>query len=389
MNDVAYYRGLLSQTPRIEAFRRAIHATVTPADVVLDIGAGLGTYALFAADAGARRVLAVDGHPVIHVAKAVAVTHPNADRVTWIRGWLPEVALPEAPTVVVFEDFPNRLLNQRTAALLTAVRAAVAPGARYIPQAATLHAAPLSAPALYAQTIDPLGTGDVAAGIDFSASRSYVANAPHGTQLTADALAAEPYELGRVRFDRPIDCATLGGRATWALPTARSIHGLAYWFDLELAPGIVLSNAPGAQAASWGQVFLPCDPPLKLAPGAELTAVITVEDAADGTPGYLSWRLEAAGTARGGHEFASAPAALGDLVAHSPDGVPSLTARGAFEARVLALVDGSRTVSEIAAAVAAQYPMFARDALLRRIGAVIGAHATASPSRVEETASHD
>lgn len=388
MNDVAYYRGLLSQTARIEAYRRAIAAMVTPDDVVLDIGTGLGTYALFAADAGARRVIAVDGDPVIHVAKAIGATHPRGERVTWIRGWLPDVDLPEPPTVVIFEDFPNRLLHARSASLLAAVRAGLAPGARWIPRSATLHVAPISAPAIHAWAVAPLGADDMAAGIDFSASRSYVANAPHGVRLAAEMLVGEPRVLGRVPFDRPVDVAALGGRATWTFPSARVVHGLAYWFDLELVSGIALSNAPGTVPASWGQVYLPCDPPLSVPPAGEMSAVVDVEHAGDAAPGYLAWRLVVGDATRRGHEFASAPAALADVAARSPDGIPELTVRGAFEAHVLALVDGRRSLGEIAAAVGAAYPMLSRDDVLRRVGEVIGNRATAAPARTKGNPSH-
>jgi protein arginine N-methyltransferase 1 len=69
-----YYRGMLIQRSRVEAFRRAIHAAVRPGDRVLEIGSGLGTYAFFAAEAGASKVWAVEGAPIISVAKTLAWT---------------------------------------------------------------------------------------------------------------------------------------------------------------------------------------------------------------------------------------------------------------------------------------------------------------------------
>ncbi|MGD2175984.1 MAG: 50S ribosomal protein L11 methyltransferase, partial [Candidatus Brocadiaceae bacterium] len=62
-SSVKYYRDLLGDRERIEAFRRAIQRAVQPGDRVLDVGTGLGTFAFFAADAGASVVWAVDGDP--------------------------------------------------------------------------------------------------------------------------------------------------------------------------------------------------------------------------------------------------------------------------------------------------------------------------------------
>ncbi|MGD2152256.1 MAG: hypothetical protein PVG79_03250, partial [Gemmatimonadales bacterium] len=62
------YLHFLADTPRVDAFRRAIEASVAPGQLVLDLGTGIGTYAMFAARAGAR-VLAVEHEPVIDVAR--------------------------------------------------------------------------------------------------------------------------------------------------------------------------------------------------------------------------------------------------------------------------------------------------------------------------------
>jgi len=53
---IKYYLGLLKDKQRIEIFREAISKSVSPGDVVLDLGTGLGTFAFFAAKAGATFV---------------------------------------------------------------------------------------------------------------------------------------------------------------------------------------------------------------------------------------------------------------------------------------------------------------------------------------------
>ncbi len=372
--SAAYYRDLLAQRERIEAFRRAIARVVRPGDRVLDVGTGLGTFAFFAADAGATKVWGVDGDPVIATARAVARANGYAGRVELIRGWLPEIELPAPVDVIIFEDLPNRLVNTRVHGLLRAVHDRYAvPGARTVPEAAEVYLAPVRSDALW-RTVIPFGEG-TPYGMDWTPLRALVANLPLDGSIPSGALVGEPASLGVVRFDEVPDAAALGGETVWRLAGSTTIHGLAYWFDLDLGGGERLSNAPGAFPASWGHLFLPLDPPLEAV--GEVRARVHAHRFADGAPGWLSWEVTVGGRTVRGHEFAAEPASLADLQAAAPDGVPRLSPRGALEGRVLALTDGRRTIREIARQVAAEHPALAPAAAERLVARVL-AHRIAS-----------
>jgi predicted RNA methylase len=68
-----YYLGLIKAKERINAFKSALRSCVRPGDVVVEIGAGLGTYSFFAAQAGARRVYGIEKAGVVKVAAELAV----------------------------------------------------------------------------------------------------------------------------------------------------------------------------------------------------------------------------------------------------------------------------------------------------------------------------
>ena len=82
--------------------------------------------------------------------------------------------------------------------------------------------------------------------------------------------------------------------------------------------------------------------------GDRLTLSVKPERLADGAPGWLSWWASARGLEVRGHEFASTPASFGDLYEEAPDTVSHLNDKGAIASEVLQLVDGDRSVSEIA-----------------------------------------
>lgn len=374
MSMMQHYRGMLAQEKRIEAFRRAIHAVVRPGDRVLEVGTGLGTFAFFAADAGAGRVWAVDGTPIVHVAKAIGVVNGYADRIEFLRGWIPRLTIPERCDVVIFEDFAPRLLDAGNVRLLETLLRDYAVGeVRTVPCRARLMLAPIRSDRVRRAVLSfaDLDT-EVVYGIDWSPSREYAVNAPVSVDMVSDDLVADPVALGEVRFDRaPDPRAALHGTAEWRMDRAGSIDGLALWFDLELAPGEWLSNAPGAEPGSWGNTVLMADPPLSVGVGEVLRASVGSSASDDGTPGWLAWSLEAGGRTVQGNEFAAAPASLHDLAGLSPDAVPRLGRHGALECEVLSLTDGARTMGEIAEALRGAHPELSSELAQREVLAAL------------------
>ncbi len=86
-----------------------------------------------------------------------------------------------------------------------------------------------------------------------------------------------------------------------------------------------------------------------------MTAGVKPERLSDGAPGWLSWWAKAGENEVRGHEFASNPASFADLYQESPDAKPRLSKRGRVEAKALQLVDGERSVREIAADLRATF----------------------------------
>lgn len=305
------YAGMVFHSARIEAFRRAIEDSVRPGMRVLDLGTGLGTYALFAARAGASRVVAVDAHPVIHVARDLARANGASRVIEFVCSRAPEGIPPGEYDLVVFEDYPTRLLDAPTHQLLRAVAERhLAPGGRLLPGAARLCLAPVR----YDGPTDPAAVAEAWTrfGVDWGELRLRLADTAAKVHLAADRLLGPPARGERLDLLATAGGTDLGLRGEWA-GTGHPVGGLALWFDLEVAPAGWVTNAPDGPGEPWGQCFLPLDPPLSTRPGAPVRGWVACEALRDGTPSWLGWGCSSDGDERRGHEFAGLPLSREDL----------------------------------------------------------------------------
>lgn len=318
--SLLYYANLLVCENRIEAFRRAIIAGVRPGDRVLEIGSGLGTFAFFAARAGAASVVAVDSETVIHVAETLALANDLADQVEFVRGSLPGTELDGEFDVVIYEDFRTNFLDRETVEMLRDIQNRhMAEGARMIPGAARLGLAPVHAESVHLETFPMDVTGYDRFGLDWSVIRTFLANTPRQVSLTPDHLLGDAAYGARLPL-KPVPRAEhLGVTGSWIVEAGGVVCALVLWFELELQEGRWLSNAPREDAEPWGQWLLPVDPPIVVAAGQKLEATVLRESVASGVPGFTSWECRVGDQVRRGHEFAGIPVGLEDLVATGPD----------------------------------------------------------------------
>ncbi|MFW6107559.1 MAG: methyltransferase domain-containing protein [bacterium] len=352
---ITHYRDMAADESRINAFRRAIEAVVKPGDVVADLGCGLGTYAIFACRAGAGRVYAVEREDIILIAKQIAEENGCADRIEFIRADAVSAAVPEPADVLITEALAVTFVDPDTERLLAhARRGLLKTSGRLIPASVSIRAAPVSCPQLYGR-IDPWADDGTAYGIDFSAAREPVMNTVHKVGLRASHLVGKPKELHRV------DLAA-GGEfvfdvaVRWRAQRTATVHGLAVWFDAQLAPRVRLCNAPGAPPTLWGQGFLPLAAPL----AAKKNGIIAGDAAARIGPGgeraWWQWEVSAGGRSSDGTTFRSFPTSLADLAAGSKEARPGLSMEGRITACILRSLESGCTIADAAGRLRREFP---------------------------------
>lgn len=263
---------MLNDVERTLALETAIARAVRKGDLVLDIGTGAGLLALLSARHGAGHVVSCEGvAPVAEVAERIVERNGYGDRISIVRKWSTELVvgrdLPAPADVLVTEVVDCGLVGEGIVPTVRHARESLlADGATIIPARATLYAQPIESVELHRLNHVRLVAGFDVSDFNRLASRGYspvrlsqVAHRPLGDPVEVFAFDFARGELAPQ--ERTVRCAPhSNGRC----------HAVALWFDLELVPGVVLSNDPLNTSSHWEQAVQCLDRPVAVRCGEPL-----------------------------------------------------------------------------------------------------------------------
>lgn len=203
------------------------------------------------------------------------------------------------------------------------------------------------------------------AGQDLSPGRRRVVNEVQKMQSPPVPLSAP--ELWVTLDYTRVEDADAEGELTFTVNQGGTGHGLAIWFDAELADGVGFSNCPGQPAGVYGALFLPWEEPVPLAPGQSVRVQLQAKAMEENYFWRWASRIEPAGHAReAAIEFdqsilQGALLSPAKLVKKSSLYVPELSEEGLIRRRALELMDGKASLEEISRRLAVEFPeRFAR-----------------------------
>lgn len=261
---VHIHHTMLADRPRTEAYRRAIHEAVRPGDVVSDLGTGSGVMALFACQAGAARVYAVEEGDVIGLARQIALHNGFADRIVFIQGRSDRIEIPERCDVITSEFFSNFALEEGLLpTLLDARERFLKPGGHIIPAAVRLLCAPM--------TVHDAGAlacfwdgGDY--GIDFAPFIEMARNHRYFREIDPSERLADALVAAEIDFHET-NVVEIDVRMRFSTKRDGTLFGFGGWFECDLSPSVTLSTGPDAPSTHWSPIFFPVDTPVDLGKG--------------------------------------------------------------------------------------------------------------------------
>jgi precorrin-6B methylase 2 len=295
--QLSVHRWMLRDGVRNEAYRRALLHVVKPGDAVLDFGAGSGILSVFAAQAGARHVYAVERTATAELARRVIEANGLADKITVLQCDVEDVSLPEKVDVIVSEWMGGFGVDENMLAPLVMTRERhLRAGGTIVPGRITAHLAPAAIPELDESIGHWRGRPH---GVDLSVIARLTAHETvHSqTHLEPRDLLAEPavmwthdpYTCSLAEADAPYVA-----KLTFTATRAGMISGFAAWFTADMGDGHVLTNAVGAPNTHWGRTLFPLERPLEVTAGMPVHVELHCDPSSVGSC-EMYWSVQVAG----------------------------------------------------------------------------------------------
>ncbi|KAF8054030.1 hypothetical protein N665_1355s0013 [Sinapis alba] len=263
--DVAYFHSyahvgiheeMIKDRARTETYREAImqHQSLIQDKVVVDVGCGTGILSIFCAQAGAKRVYAVDASDIAVQAKEVVKANGLSDKVIVLHGRVEDVEIDEEVDVIISEWMGYMLLYESMlGSVITARDRWLKPGGLILPSHATLYMAPISHPDRYSHSIDFWRN---VYGIDMSAmmqlAKQCAFEEPSVESISGETVLTWPEVV------KHIDCQTIKiqeldsvtAKYKFKSMMRAPMHGFAFWFDVEFSEPAKNTSATGVANGS-------------------------------------------------------------------------------------------------------------------------------------------
>lgn len=267
-----HYYGMLSDKRRMQAYREAIFKTVKPGDVVVDLGAGTGLLSIWAVQAGAKKVYAIEKTNAIELAKEIAQANGCADKIVFLNKNSVDIELPERANVLISETLGSFGIDENTLQFTIDARDRfLVDEAKMIPDSLELFVAPLDDKTTY----NKLDFWRQIQGINFSPAFDLFSKKIMVESVNANGLLAAPIALGRFDFTN-ITNTEFQARQYIRIEKPGFIHGVAGWFNVKLCDGIEINTAPDQAQTHWKQAFFPFEAPIEVIVGDVLDWMVSV-----------------------------------------------------------------------------------------------------------------
>lgn len=278
---ISHHQSMLSDKVRTETFRKSILESVSPGDIVADVGTGTGVLALFASQAGAKHVYAIERTDIINVAMAISKAN-GVHNITFIKGDAAKIKLNEKCDVVISECIGYFVLQENMLSDIIAFRDNnLKPNGVIIPSKINLFISLVSSSKPYENVSF---WSKKLYGLDFSHLRKIAANSTYHLGFDEKDLITNGVLVKKIDLNRD-EKISFNVNIQLKVKKSAVSHGLCGYFSTILPPDFELSNSPQAKATHWNCEFFPFKEPLKM----KKSQVVYVKIKAELHKAFVDW----------------------------------------------------------------------------------------------------
>ncbi len=279
--------------------------------VVLDVGTGSGILSIWAAQAGARKVYAVEATDMAIQARRVVAANKQDHIITIIQSKVEDIELPEKVDIIISEWMGYFLLRESMFdSVLLARDRWLKPGGAMYPSHAQMYIAPLNMEqaslkrfnefsnamdewtCFVAETKDMWGVDFSCLGNSFRTEQEqYSLFTSQWVELTPNDVIGEAatikiLDLNKCTLD---DISSVFSNFSCTFATTARFGAIGGWFDVNFKGSdenpalshITLTTSPYVEATHWGQQAFPLSPPTQVCEGDAVRGTIEILRRAD------------------------------------------------------------------------------------------------------------
>ncbi|KAG8187974.1 hypothetical protein JTE90_025742 [Oedothorax gibbosus] len=263
--DLSIHRVMIGDYSRTQTYRKAILSNykMFHQKVVLDVGAGTGILSLFCAQAGAKKVYAIEASSIANEARKVVASNGYSDRIVVMQEKMEDAELPEKVDIIVSEWMGYMLMYESMLpSLLLARDKWLKKDGNLFPEEVRIYISPISDPQEYEYSVEFWKKVEDAYKVDMSALAQTAAEQMRETVhvISVDPASIQSHsscvtvmDLGTVS-QIGSECAQ--GSFKCSCFGRKVIHGFVIWFTVHFPNNVILSTSPYDRETHWEQSVL-------------------------------------------------------------------------------------------------------------------------------------
>ncbi|XP_022208857.2 protein arginine N-methyltransferase 1-like [Drosophila obscura] len=283
--EIDAHEDLLKDKVRTEAYQAAIYQNrhLFEGKIVLDIGCGTGILSMFAAEAGAAKVIAVDMAKMVHMTKQIVENNNFQDIITVIKGKIENIELPagiQSVDIIVSEWMGFGLFHESSvlASVLYARDKWLKPNGIIFPDRCTLYIAAIEERTSKESRID---FWENVYGFTMSCMRKFALKEPDFDCVDPKQVVSTDCLIKEVDL-YTAQKADLIFSAKFNLSINRNdyVHALITYFNVEFTKcrqRVGFSTSPFSPCTHWAQTVLYLDHEIIAKKGDTLTGTLQMK----------------------------------------------------------------------------------------------------------------